>query len=803
MGLLAEFKHAARALARAPALVAVAVASLALGIGANATVFSFVNAIRFRPLPFPAPDALVDLGEANAEKLCQGCAVGTSWPTWQAWRDQARSYAGTGAYREDAYALAGEGTPERVGGAAVTSGVFPVLGVVPVIGRNLAAADEAPGAPGVVLLGYGLWVRRFGADTTIVGRTVRVNGVERAVIGVMPPGFGFPEFASLWVPMGAPATPDPDDRSIGVVARLGEGVSMAAARRELATIQGRLAAEDSIRYGGWTGEVTGLRQDISDDTSGDAFLLALGATAFVLLIACANLANLFLARTAARRRELAVRVALGASRRRVAGHVLAEALLLGLGGGAVGFVLSLWGVRAITDLIDAEMPFWVRLGVDWRFLLFLLLLSVSAALGFGLVPALRAARAEATDTLKAAGTGSIGSRRERRLQGSLAVAQMALAVVLLAGAGLLIKSFLKERRIEDLGYNPRGVLTAHLQLAGPRYVDPTQVRLLEQRVLEGLAGQPMVEAAAVEHHIFLGAFVGGATRVRLEGAPEAVLMGQGPSHASAVSPDYFRLMEIPIVRGRAIQASDGPGAPPVAVVNGAAAKLYWPGADPLGKRFQVDRGPWVTVVGMAGDRSSRPFGRGNTPLVYTAAAQEAPGGVRVLVRFRGDPVTAATTLKAVTRTVDPDEPVEDVMTLEADLARQVSPLRFMAWLLGGLGAIALGLAAIGVYGMMAYRVTRRTREIGIRMALGAEGRGLRREVLLESLRLGALGLLIGIPAAVGLSRLFRVLMFSIVPGDPLVLGATGSLLLGITLLACWPSAHRATRVDPIESLRSE
>ena len=808
MRLLSELQHAARSLARAPGLVAVAVVSLGLGIGANATIFNFVNAIEFRPLPFPEPERLMDVSEDNPQELCAGCGVGTAYPTFQFWRRNAGSFTALGAYREDAFALAGEGEPERVGGAAVSAGLFSILGVTPVLGRGFTTADDVPGAPPVLLLGYGLWLRRYGGDTAVIGRTVRLNGVPRTIVGVMPPRFAFPEFAALWLPMAGEASiTSSSDRvaaSIGTVGRLKPGVSMAQAGAEMASLSARLAARDSVTYHGWVARVGPLKHNISNDTSGEAFLLALGASGFVLLIACANLANLLLVRATSRARELAVRVALGASRARIAGHLLAESTLLGLAGGAVGLLLSFWGVRYVSGLVNTAMPFWIRLGTDWRFLLYTFAVSLATGIAFGIGPALRASRIDLQETLKTGAPATTAGRRDGRLRGALAVAQIALAIVLLAGAGLMIKSFLVESRTADLGYNPHGVLTARMQLSAPRYQDPAQIRLLEEQLLERLRVQPMVEAATIERPVFLNAFVGHDTRIRLEGAAAPVPMGQGPGHGNAVAPDYFRVMEIPLVSGRAIAGSDGPAAPPAVVVNEKTAALFWPGQSALGKRLKIDEGgPWLTVVGVARDVDSHPFGRGAIPLLYTALAQDSARPFRVMIRFHGDEATAAATLKAVARTVDPDEPVEDVMTLDADLAQQVSPVRFMAMLLGALGGIALGLAAFGIYGTMSYLVTRRTREMGIRMALGADGAGLRRFVIGRGIRLAVLGLVLGIPAALGLTRLMRGVLFSVSPADPVVFGAVGMLLAGISVLACWRPAARATRVDPLIALRAE
>ncbi|HEV8600596.1 MAG TPA: ABC transporter permease [Gemmatimonadales bacterium] len=804
MRLLTELHQAARSLARAPVLAMVAVLSLGLGIGANATIFSFVNGILFRPLPFEQPHQLVDVSEHNPEQLCAGCAVGTSWPTLQLWRAAAGSFSALGAYRESGYTVAGEQEPERVGGALVSANLFPLLGVHPVLGRLLTEVDDRPGAPPVVLLGHGLWMRRFGGDSGLLGRTVRVNGVPRTVVGLMPPGFRFPEFASLWLPLAPEVQTMPvGDRSLGAIGRLGPGITLAAAALEMRGIAGRLAAERPAEYQGWTDRVSPLRQDLADDTSTQGFLLALAASGFVLLIACANLANLFLARATSRARELAVRVALGASRGRIAGQVLTESLLLGLLGGLFGLVLSLWGVRLLSGLINAEIPFWIRLGADWRLLLYTFLLSLAVGAAFGVVPAIRASRIDLNETLKTGSLGATAGRRDSRIRGALAVAQIALAIVLLAGAGVLVKSFLIMRRTDNLGYNPGGVLTARVELQAPRYQEPAEVRQLSDQLLERLAVQPMVEAVAVEHSLLLNSFRGDTTIVRLEGAAEAVPLHRGLGHGAAVTPEYFRVLEIPVLSGRAISAVDGPAAPGVVVVNRQAGSLLWPAEQPIGKRLRIGGGPWLTVVGVVGDVVGSPFARGNSPMLYSSAAQSSERGFRLLIRYHGDPTSLATTLKAVARTIDADEPVEDVMTLPESLARWVSPVRFMVQLLGVLSGIALALAAFGIYGVMSYLVARRTRELGIRMALGAEAAQLRRYVIRRALRLALFGVLIGLPAAFGLTRVLRRVLSMVTPSDPLVFALVAVLLAGIALAASWAPARRATRVDPLVALRAE
>ena len=804
MSLFAEIQHAARSLARSPLLVVIAAGSLALGIGANATIFTFVNAVEFRPLPFPEPERLVDVSEDNPKELCESCGVGTSWRTYRIWRGTAGSFVALEAYRESSWTLADQDEPERIGGAIVTAGLFPMLGVRPMLGRTFVAADDQPGAPATVLLGHGLWTRRFGGDSGAVGRVVRINGIPRTVIGVMPPRFRFPEFAGLWLPMAPEAVGMPvDDRSLAVVGRLAPGISVGAAGLEMAGIARRLSVERPPDYANWTARVGSLRSDLSDDASNTGFQLALGAAGFVLLIACANLANLFLARATTRARELAVRVALGASRARIARHLLTESILIGLLGGVGGVLLSFWGTRVIVSLIGTELPFWLVPAADWRFFLFTFTVSLGAGVAFGIVPAIRASRTDLNETLKTGSSGATAGRRDSRIRGALAVAQIAFAIVLLAGAGAMVRSFLAMRRTDNLGYNPNGILTAQVQLQTPRYDDPGAVRQMQAQLVERMRVQPMVEAIAIEHPIFLNSFVGTGTRVWLEGAQQPVPMGRGPGHAYAVAPDYFQVMQIPVVGGRGITATDGPDAPAVAVVNRKAAELLWPGTAPIGKHFRIDTGQWITVVGMVADVQGSPYSGGPAPLLYLAAAQHHARPFKILLRYRGDPGVLATTLKAVSRTVDQEEPVEEVMTLKESLARWISPVRFMVTLLLVMGGIALALATFGIYGVMAYQVAHRTRELGIRMALGAEARVLRRWVLGRGLRLAAFGLAIGVPAALGLMPLLRRARFNLRPADPLVLVGVAAVLALMAVVACWQPARRATRVDPLEALRAE
>ena len=805
MRLFAELVLAARSLSRAKGLVAVAIVSLALGIGVNGAIFTYVNAIEFRPLPFRQPSELVDVSEASPAELCAGCAVGTSWPTLSLWRARARSFIALEAYRESSYTLAGDGEPERTGGAQVTAGLFPLLGVEPALGRGFAATEDRPGGDAVVLLSHGLWTRRFGADTAAVGRTLRVNGIPHTIIGVMGEGVRFPEFAALWVPLiPQVATMAPDDRSLAVVGRLREGTTAEAAGAEMTGIAGSLALERPEVYRSWTARVVPLREDLSDDSAHQAFWLALAASGLVLLIACANLANLLLARATARARELAVRVALGAGRTRVAGHVLAESFLLGLAGGVLGLLLSVWGVRLITSMIPSDLPAWLTPATDWRVVAWTLFLSIATGLVLGILPALRAARADLNQGLKAGALGATAGRADGRLRSSLAVAQVALALVLLAGTGLILKSFLVVRRTDNLGYDPRGVLMATFQLSGPRYESPGQVARFGEELLARVRDHPAVQAAALEQTTFLGSFVGDRTEVRLDGAAEPLRNSEAPRFLHAVSPEYFEVMRIPVVKGRGIGAEDTPGAPAVAVVSALTAGRLWPGEEPLGKRINlgpVRDGQWHTVVGVVGDVVGSPLGRTPAMFVYTAATQGAGRPFNLLLRHRDTEGTLAAEVRAVARALDADQPVEDVMPMEEALARWIAPVRFMVTLFGGLGLLAAALAGFGIYGVLSYIVARRTRELGIRMALGAEVRHLRRFVVARGLRLAVLGLVLGLPAAWLLARGLASILFTVRPGDPAVFALVAAALTVVVLLACWIPARRATRVNPVDALR--
>jgi putative ABC transport system permease protein len=802
-----DLRFAARALRRTPGFTAVALLSLALGIGVNSTLFSLVSAVQFRPLPYYDPDRIVDLHERNPRDLCQGCSVGTSYATFLDWRGMATSYSRMGAYVEDVFALSDTDTPVRVQGGRVSADLFPLLGVAPMLGRAITPDEDRPAGSPVVLLSHSLWLRQFAGDSSVVGRAVRLNGVSTTIIGVMPPRFRFPEVAELWTPIAAAqAGHTRDDRSLSVLARLKPGITVAHANDELARLAAGVASQYPQQFTNWTAGVTTLRADLSAD-SGPPFLLLLGASGFVLLIACANLANLLLSRALKRERDFAVRAALGASRARVARQLLTESLLLSLLGGGFGLLLALWGTDAVMALLPGQVPFWIDVAVDWRVVLFTFLASLVTGFTFGTVPALRSSRLDLHDTLKE-GQRSVSATRGRgRLRSTLVVIEFAMALILLVGAGLMIETYQRVRQSRDLGLDPHGVLMARAELLHQRYRDTAQIGLFGQNLLARLDATPGAQLSALEGTRFLGTFVGAASSVTREGTTTAVPDNVVPRFARFVSPRYFALLRIPIHRGRVFTDADRPGAPGVAVLNEAAAAILWPGQEALGKRLKlagpnVDA-PWLTVVGIVGDTRNS-FARGTgSPFIYAAFAQMPTQPITLLVRTAGLPMSFAPTARSIVAATDGDQPLAEVESLEDWLAEGIAPVSFFVRVLGALAALALALAAMGIFGVVSYSVSQRTHEIGVRAALGAPSDRILRLVVGHGLWLGGLGAAIGLTGAVALTRLLAGVLFGTSPTDPVVLGTVTLLLVAVAGIASAVPARRALGVNPVEALRTE
>ena len=791
-----DLRYAFRSAFRTPVAALVIIASLALGIGANTAVFSFVDAVQFKPLPFHDESTLVDVHEWSATELCFGCAVGTSYPGFLDWQSRATAFSQLGAYLENRVVVSG-GDPERVGAALVSAQLFPMLGVHPVLGRHFTPSDDLMGAAPVALISDALWKRRFGGDQGILSRTVRVNGVDRTIVGVMPPGFRYPEFAHLWLPL-APAAGEwkRNDRSLGVVGRLRDGVSLDQARAEVRTMAAALEQSYPATNARWTANVSTLRQDMTSETA-MASIVLMSAVALVLLIACANVANLLLVRASERRREIAMRLALGATRARVVRLVVAESLLLSVVGGAGGLLIALWASRAIVVALATEAPYWIRFGVDARVVLFSIAITLLTSLACGLLPALNASRQDPQSVLKD-GANASGGRRGRRALHALVVAQLALSLVLLAGAGLLIKTVVRTFEF-DPGYDASTVVVGDVSLAGRQYDAPERVRAFALGVVEQLERIEGVRAS-VSRTVFFAGFGGSRRTVDVEGVDVAPA-GASPSFYAAVTPGYFATHNVALVEGRDFSS---PADDATVVINETMARRLWPSGPALGHRLRFgETAPWRTITGVVRDFGGGPMSRGGSPFAYVPFDAGTGSDLAVTAHRPQNAAALIPEIRAAVHAADPDQPVEDVKTMQAALADWASPARFVAILMTALASVALALASIGTYGVIAYGVSQRTRELGIRVALGASSRQISRMVTGSALRLGVIALLIGIPGAWATTRALEGILFGTSPTDPVVFSLAPVILLAVAALASWHPARRAARVDPMQALRAE
>jgi predicted permease len=793
--------YALRMVRRSPLASAVVVFSLALGIGANTAVFSFVNAIQFKPLPFADEARLMDVSEWSATELCAGCGVGTSYPGFLDWQSRATSFQTLAAYAESRYVVSGGSGPERLGGAAVSANLFPMLGVQPAIGRRFTADDDRAGAAPAVLVGHLLWTRRFAGDPAIVGKVLKVDGIDRTIVGVMPEGFGFPEVARLWIPL-APDTRDwkRTDRSLSVVGRLKPGVTREQADAEIRTIAGALAQQYPGTNARWIARVTSLRDDMTGETALASTVL-LAAVGFVLLIACANVANLLLARASERRREIAIRFALGATRFRIVRLVLAESALLSILGGAAGLLIALWAAGAIVASLGVEAPYWVRFGIDWRVVLFSGAVTLATSVMCGAVPAWHSSAASPQGALKEGGTVA-GGHKGRRVRAALVVSQLALALMLLAGAGLLIKTVARTFAY-DPGYDTRRVLAGDIDLPVARYPTAAQQMAFAADVLQRLQRIDGVRAS-VSRTIFFGGFGGARRLISVEGMPAAP-DGASPTFYYAVTPGYFATLGVPLRDGRDFTAADGRDA---AIVNEEMARRLWPAQSALGHRIRFgDAGsnaPWRTIVGVVGNAGGSPMGgRRAAVFAYVPFRSEPGGSFAVTVGTRGDAAALMSEVRAAVHDVDADQPIDDLQTMTEAFRRWASPARFVALLMSSLAAVALLLASLGTYGVIAHAVSQRSREIGIRMALGASARQVQALVARSGLRMTLGGLGLGLPAAWLCTRALEGILFGTSPTDPGVFAAVTLTLAGVAGLATWLPARRAANVDPLVVLKTE
>ncbi len=802
MPILHDLKSAFRSLIKSPGFTSAAVLTLALGIGANTAVFSLVDRMLLRPLPFPEAQRLVAMREFNPERPMRG-GGGFSYPNFLDFQRQSTQLASLAVMTGGAVNLSGEGDPERLGAGRVSWTFLDTLGAQPLLGRNFRPEDDRFGSPRVAILSHALWLRRFGGDPRAVGRSLRLDGESVEIIGVMAPGFdcpyGIPN-SELFVPLSLP----PDLATgrgawfLDCVGRMKPGATLAGVQQEMSGIAAGLEKAYPASNLGYLARVTALQDEVVHNAR-PTLLALLGAVAFVLLIACANVANLLLARSAGRERELALRMALGADRRRILTQLLAESLLLSLLGGAAGLLLARFSVEGLRYLLPFRTP---ALGLDPHVLAFTLGCSLLTTLVFGGLPALQASGSAPLEGLREGAKGSTGPVH-RRLRGLLVGAEVALATALLAGAGLMIRSLWQLQRV-DPGFQPKGVLTASLSLPQAKYPDAKTEQALEARLLERLVAIPGVKGAALNDTPPLGGSTS-SSAYQIEGEPTPRVRPMAISHR--VSLGYFQTLGIPLTRGRDF----GPRDSQVAIISEAFARRHWPGRSPLGKRISMggDQGPWMTILGVAGDvhqmgLADEPGLELYMPLLDPAQYGGPRGqAVSVLLRTEGNPNGWKAALKGALRDVDPEIPAGRLRTMEEWMARDLGENRAQSLLFSVFGLLALILATVGIYGVTSFLVAQRRREIGIRMALGARVWDVIGLVLGQGLGTVTVGAALGLAGSLMLGRLLQSQITGLGTADPLTLTAVLLLLMTVALLACLVPALRAVRVDPTRALRSE
>ena len=803
---LQDLRYALRGYRRSPGFAAAALLVLALGIGANAAIFTVVNAALLEPLPFTQPDRLVAVWHtpppASFPGMTQFAVSAANYLDWQ--REQ-HVFERMSVQHFRTFALSsGGGEPEQVRGQGVSHGFFHVLGVTPLLGRSFVPDEDRPGADRVVILGHRLWQRRFGGDRGLVGRTILLDGTPHTVVGIMDASFAYPDWAQLWTPLAWTAEERAvrSEHSLTVIARLRDGVGVEQAQAEMTAISGRLEQAYPEDNKGWGAVVVPLHEELLGDLR-PSLMVLLGAVAFVLLIACANVATLVLSRTLARRTEMAVRLALGAGPSRIVRQVLTETTLLAVAGGALGLLVAEGGVRLISAFLGSRLPENLALRADARVLAFTAAVSLVAGLAAGLAPALRMAKASVGEAIKQGGGRSESEAAGSRLRATLVVVEVALSLVLLIGAGLMIRSLWQLHRV-DAGFDARNVLTGWVSLPRTRYAEPEQQARFIDSLLSRVRALPGVEVAAFAPNLPLAN--GNNWPVSIVGRPQLPLSEQPQLQGNVVTPGYLRTLRIPLVRGRDISEADQADRPAVVLVSEAAAKWLWPGQDPIGQRMVEGFVPDAVreVVGIVKDVKERGLHEPGTASMYLPLAQ-VPGfyGALVVRTRTSQPETLGPSLVAAVRELDRNLPVEDLMPMEMVVERSTSDTRFTMFLLAAFAGLALLLAAVGIYSVLAYAVRRRVREIGIRVALGADGRGVVRMVMGDALRPALLGVALGLAGALALRGVMANLLFGVSPADPATFAAVAALLVIVAVGSSALPAYRATRVDPVVALRDE
>jgi putative ABC transport system permease protein len=802
---MGDIRYALRNLLRRPTFTLIAVVTLALGIGANTAIFSAVNALLLKPLPFPELDRVVAVWDKLPSRGVMHNEVAVA--NYLDWQSQTQSFEQLALYRWWNANLTGIDPPERIQGFLVTANFLDVTGIKPIMGRTFSPEENQPGKDQVAVITHSLWQRRFGGDPNILNKTITINSVVRTIIGVMPERFNFPKGAEVYAPLALTPELIKNRGSHGyyVIGRLKSSASINSAQAEIDNIMARLEQQFPETNKGWGATVFPLVAD-AVRTYDTALWVMMAAVGFVLLIACANVANLMLARASGRQREIALRTALGASRWRIVRQLLTESVIVALIGGALGVLIGYWGVDALRAANPADAakyaPGWYQLGINANVLLFTLGLSLVSGIVFGLAPALQMSKPNLNSSLKEGTRGTTST--SHRLRSSLVVFEVALSLVLLVGAGLLIRSFLSLLRT-DPGFNPDHVLTMNLVLPMAKYKEEPARAAFYENLLNRVKAQPGVQSAAFVNYVPLGGS-NSSDSYLVEGEPEPAPGQEHTGRYRVATPDYFRTMEISIVRGRAFTEQDKAGALPVVIVNETLARQHWPGQDPLGKRIRfygpLDKAPWMEVVGVIKDVKHE-LNIPVEPEYYLPHAQDAWPGMVLVARTSVDPASLSAALRQQVWAIDKDQPVFDVKTMYEVRSSSVALYSFSSVMLGIFAGVALALAAVGIYGVMAFAVTQRTQEIGIRMALGARTADVLRLVVNNGMKLALLGIVLGLAGSWALTRFIEKLLVGVQPTDLLTFSLVSVCLLVAAFVACYLPARRATKVDPLVALRYE
>ena len=808
--IIKDIRYGVRGLLKHPGFTGIVVITLALGIGASTAIFSVVDNVLLRHLPYRNAERIVAIEEFNSE----GTRGQVTSANFLDWRAQNTVFEQLTAIKTTTSNLALSDHAERIDLAQTNANFFDVLGVIPQYGRLFIPQDEQAGHDPVVVVSNTLWQRRFGSDPSLVGKPITLDGRNYTVIGITPPGFEYPKKTELWVPplrlvpelyANQDVTQTRGMGYLSAIALLKPGVSLKQAAAEMETITARLRQQYPNTNNRRFNRVVSLHDDLIGDTNKVLWLL-LGAVTFVLLIGCANVANLLLASGAARQKEMAIRTALGASRWRVMRQLFTESTILALSGGAVGVLVAFWGLAAITRLLPANFPRLNEIHLDLRILGFTFAASILTGILFGLAPALQVSHRDVQESIRETGRGASGSRRQNRFRQALIVGEVALCVVLLAGAGLLFRSFLRLQSV-NTGFVAEQVLTARLTPSGTNFTQQADFNKFYTQVLEKLSAVPGVTDAGIINNLPLDS--GPTTGFRVEGRPITTPDKWPMVNYRTVSPNYFRAMSIPVVQGRAYTDRDNLSAPLVMIINQQTAREIFPDENPIGKRItfgntdQNKQPVWFEIVGVVADVRSLELREESQAEIYFSSLQDYWPAMSLVVRATVEPSSLAGSVRQVVNEVDKSVPVSEVKTMEHVVSESITQPRFNLFLLGLFGTVAMLLSAAGIYGVTAYTVTQRTHELGIRLALGAQVGDVLKMILGQGMAVIGVGLVLGLVAAFWLMRLLRSLLFGVGENDLLTFVAITFVLLIVALIACYIPARRATKVDPLEALRAE